>query len=121
MATKQRKHKGRKGLGVMSNSGRKVNATTRVSIRSQFSAPQNVLATPYSQDQYKTYGNLNKSLGSYDANGHLVVGGWPGADEEADRRIAGVDRAQTPAARWGKVCAGCHVQLARHGQCFDCN
>lgn len=114
-----KKHKGRKGLGVLSNQGRKVTASNRASTAKVFAAPQNVLATPYNAHDSKTYANLHKELGKY-KNGELVLGNFPGADKAANLEIAGLQRAQTPQARWGTVCPGCNVQLPRTGVCFTC-
>ena len=120
MATKTpKKHKGRKGLGVLSNQGRKVTASNRASTGKIFAAPHNVLATPYNAQDYKTYDDMHKELGVY-INGELALGNWPGADKAANLEIAGLQRAQTPQARWGNVCPGCNVQLPRSGVCFTC-
>lgn len=117
MATK-RKHKGRKGQAVLSNQGRKVTATTRVSTRAGFAAPHNVLATPYSQDQSKMYAAMHKPLAEYDADGHLLVPSF--GDKAANAQIAGLDRAQTKQAAWGGKCGTCYMVRSRTGKC-DCN
>lgn len=114
----KRKHKGRKGLAVLSNKGRKVAATTRVSTRPTFSAAENVLATPFSRDQSKMYAAMHKELGKYDSTGHLIVPKF--GDAAANAQMEGLDRASTKQAAWGGKCGVCYMVRSRNGKC-DCN
>lgn len=111
----------RKGLPVLSNKGRKVQATTRTSglfttgNKRSNNQPMGNLGYTYKAQMYGT-------PSSYEHPSNSAFGrGMPSnrvLDDIADRATAGLSRAQTAQASWGGLCAGCNTKMSRTGKCF---
>lgn len=119
MATSN-KHKGRKRQPVLSNSGRKVQATARTGgmltqgNKRSNSAPMGNLTYSYAVANYGEKTAWDRTLQPIKWALLNIL------EESAEKELAGISHAQTDAARWGDRCNGCYTTKSRTGQCA-CN